>query len=184
MRRVIILHVKHWDAKRGFEIRGAVAGVATLAALAGAAVILAVLWAPRATNYTNYPYRFAVTLPAGLKAVVMPYQDGDPGTQTYLFEDQAGEGVQLMIWPYTDAPEISQSDIEQTGLTISDVAPLTFAGVPGYEASGYTFKSDNPAFDGASSDAWFVYRGSLYQLSTYAHDGALLKRLLASWTFF
>ena len=50
------------------------------------------------------PYRFAVTVPAGLKAVVMPYQDGDPGTQTYLFEDQAGEGVQLMIWPYPDAP--------------------------------------------------------------------------------
>ena len=184
MRRGIILHVKHWDAKRGFEIRGAVAGVATLGALAGAAVILALLWAPRATNYTNYPYRFAVALPAGLKAVAMPYQDGDPGTQTYLFEDQAGEGVQLMIWPYTDAPNISPSDIEQTGLTISDVTPLSFAGAPGYEASGYTFRSNNPAFDGASSDAWFVYRGSLYQLSTYARDDALLKRLLASWTFF
>ena len=51
----------------------------------------------------------------------MPYQDGDPGTQTYLFEDQTGDGVQLMIWPYTDAPNISPSDIEQTGLTISDV---------------------------------------------------------------
>ena len=83
-----------------------------------------------------------------------------------------------MIWPYPDAPDISASDIEQTGLTISDAVPLTFVGVPGYEALGYTFKSDNPAFDGASSDAWFVYRGSLYQLSTYARDDALLKRLI------
>ena len=32
--------------------------------------------------YTNNAYRFALALPAGLKAVVMPYQDGDPGTQT------------------------------------------------------------------------------------------------------
>ena len=169
--------------KLGPDIRLLGVGVLVLGALVGLASA-ATLASGGTHEYRNYAYRFAVTLPAGLNAVVMPYQDGDPGTQTILFEDKAGEGVQLMIWPYTDAPNISESDIEETGLTISNVAPLTFAGVPGYEASGYTFKSDNPAFDGASSDAWFVYRGSLYQLSTYARDDALLKRLLASWTFF
>ena len=177
-RHVIISHVKLGPNIRLFGVGVLVVGA--LVGFAGAATL-----ASGGTHeYRNDAYRFALTLPAGLKAVVMPYQDGDPGTQTYLFEDQAGEGVQLMIWPYPDAPHISPSDIEQTGLTISDVAPLTFAGAPGYEASGYTFKSDNPAFDGASSDAWFVYRGSLYQLSTYARDDALLKSMLATWTFF
>jgi len=171
--------------KSGKDTRSTIIGFASLAALIGGTLALGAFSPiPLTQTYTNNAYRFALTLPAGLKAVEMPYQDGDPGTQTYLFEDQAGEGVQLMIWPYTDAPHISQRDIEQTGLTISDVAPLTFTGVPRYEASGYTFKSNNPAFDGASSDAWFVYRGSLYQLSTYAHDDALLKGMLATWTFF
>ncbi len=63
--------------------------------------------------------------------------------------------------------------------TLSSEAALTLSG-----ATGLTFKSNNDAFDGASSDAWVVYRGRLYQLTTYAHDDALLKRLLASWTFF
>ena len=165
------------------EVRQYGAGVLVLGALLGVAIAINLVL-PGTHEYRNYAYQFALTLPAGLKAVVVPYQDGDPGTQTYLFEDQKGDGVQLMIWPYTEAPNISPSDIEQTGLTISDVEPLSFVGVPGHEASGYTFKSDNPAFNGASSDAWFVYRGSLYQLSTYARDDALLKRLLASWTFF
>jgi len=172
--------------KLGKDTRSIIIGVVSLAVLIGGTLVLGAFSpsAPLAQTYTNNPYRFAVTLPADLKVVVMPYQDGEAGTQTYLFEDQAGEGVQLMIWPYPDAPDISPSDIEQTGLTISDVAPLSFAGAPGYEASGYTFKSNNPAFDGASSDAWFAYRGSLYQLSTYARDDALLKSMLATWTFF
>jgi hypothetical protein len=51
-------------------------------------------------------------------------------------------------------------------------------------ATGLTFKSDDPAFDGAASEAWFVARGNVYQLSTYVRDDAVLKGILASWSFF
>jgi len=149
--------------------------------LLGLAIAINLL-SPGTHEYRNYAYRFALTLPADLAASELPAGAAD--TETILFENKAADGVQLMIWPYDEGQGITPADIEQTGLTISDVAPLTFTGVPGYEASGYTFKSNNPAFDGASSDAWFVYRGSLYQLSTYARDDALLKQLLSSWTFF
>jgi hypothetical protein len=170
------LYVKHAP-----EIRKVAAGVLVLGVLVGLAIVLSPL-SPGTHEYRNYPYRFALTLPTALTATELPAGAAD--TETILFQNNAADGVQLMIWPYDEPQGITPVDIEQTGLTISDAVPLTFTGVPGYEATGYTFKSNNDAFGGASSDAWFVYRGSLYQFSTYTRDDALLKRLLASWTFF
>lgn len=56
----------------------------SLAVLIGGALMLGTFSSEGALTkvYTNNAYRFALALPAGLKAVVMPYQDGDPGTQT------------------------------------------------------------------------------------------------------
>ena len=51
---------------------------------------------------------------------------------------------------------------KDTGLTVTDPQPVTLSG-----ATGLTFKSNNPAFGGASSDAWFIAGGNIYQMSTY-----------------
>jgi hypothetical protein len=48
---------------------------------------------------------------------------------------------------------------------------------------GLAFKSDNQAFDGASREVWFVFRGNLYQISTYAWLDPLLQAIFKTWQF-
>jgi len=67
---------------------------------------------------------------------------------------------------------------KSTGLSVTDAQPIKIKG-----ATGLTFKSDNPAFYGATSEGWFTYGGNVYEISTYARDDAFLKSILASWTF-
>lgn len=45
------------------------------------------------------------------------------------------------------------------------------------------FQSDNPAFDGASREVWFVYNDYLYQISAYAEFDEFLKELFGTWQF-
>jgi hypothetical protein len=62
---------------------------------------------------------------------------------------------------------------------VIDPQPIKLTG-----ATGITFKSGDPTFDGAASDVYFVAHGNVYQIAAYARNDALLKSILASWTFF
>jgi hypothetical protein len=100
---------------------------------------------------------------------------------TLLLQNRASDGVQILISPWNEpAAALTPERITKaTGLTVADPQPIKING-----ATGLTFKSDNPAFDGATSEAWFIARGNVYEISTYASDDPALKSVLASWTFF
>ena len=54
----------------------------------------------------------------------------------------------------------------------------------GNNYKGVAFRSDNAAFDGDSREVWFVFKGNLFQISTYARLDPLLKAMFATWKFF
>jgi len=54
----------------------------------------------------------------------------------------------------------------------------------GDDYTGVAFRSDNPAFGGASREVWFVFHGNLYQISTYEHLDSLLQTMFSTWKFF
>jgi len=130
--------------------------------------------------YSDDRYKFSLSMPDNFAARQLPADDS--GATTILLESaDHADGVQITVTPW-DGPATAltpEGITHDTGLTVTDPQPINIQG-----ATGIMFRSDNPAFDGAASDAWFVSRGNIYQLSTYARDDAVLKKMLASWTFF
>lgn len=160
-----------------FHRRLAIFGFAILAAIA-----LVAWFSLHPTNailqtYRNSTYRFSLMMPADFTATEVA--DSDAST-TILLQNRSGDGVQILILPWDEpAGALTPERItKSTGLSVIDTQPIKING-----ATGLTFKSDNPAFDGATSEGWFTYGGNVYEISTYARDDAFLKSMLASWTF-
>jgi len=138
-------------------------------------------------EYTNDTYHFSLTLPEGFEARSMKQEVGE----TIVFENGSGDGIQIIITPFDEdlhvlTKERVQADVP--GMQITDAQPVeigdpsTGSGQVYYQ--GLAFKSDNPAFDGASREVWFVFRGNLYQISTYERLDELLKKMFSTWKFF
>ena len=138
-------------------------------------------------TYTNDTYHFSLTLPEGFEARSMKQEVGE----TIVFENGSGDGIQIIITPFDEdlhvlTKERVQADVP--GMQITDAQPVeigdpsTGSGQVYYQ--GLAFKSDNPAFDGASREVWFVFRGNLYQISTYERLDELLKKMFSTWKFF
>src|SRR3989344_3950884 len=130
-------------------------------------------------EYTNDTYHFSLTLPEGFEARSMKQEVGE----TIVFENGSGDGIQIIITPFDEdlhvlTKERVQADVP--GMQITDEQSVEI----GDNYIGLAFKSDNPAFDGASREVWFVFRGNLYQVSTYERLDSLLKKMFSTWTFF
>lgn len=154
----------------------------SLAVLIGAALSIGSLSSQFSLpqTYTNDTYGFSLRMPAAFTTT--EGADIDPAASTtILLQNSAGDGVQIRISSWNEpASALTPARITtDTGFTVTDPQPVTLSG-----ATGLTFESDNPAFNGAASEAWFIARGNIYQMSTYAKNDALLKSMLASWTFF
>ena len=177
MRRGIILHVKLNE-----DTRSTIIGFVSLGVLVGGALMLGTFSSQAAPTkvYTNTVYGFSLRMPAAFTATEGAAIDPNAST-TILLQNSAGDGVQINISPWDEpASALTPARItKDTGLTVTDPQPISLSG-----ATGLTFESDNPAFNGAAGEAWFIAGGNIYQMSTYATDDALLKRLLASWAFF
>ena len=128
-------------------------------------------------TYRNNTYRFSLMMPVDFTATEGTESDA---STTIVLQDRTGHGVQILISPWDEpAAALTPERItKSTGLTVTDEQPINITG-----ATGLTFKSDNPAFDGATSEAWFIHGGNVFQISTYARDDALLKSVLGSWAF-
>jgi hypothetical protein len=138
------------------------------------------LGAPLAADYTNDIFKFSIRMPDGFSAQEMP-QD-EVGAATVLLQNENGEGIQIRISPIDDVRKLSADTIRKNipDMQISETEEVTV----GPDYTGTAFISDNEAFEGASREVWFVYKGNLYQISTYARLDTLLKAMFATWKFF
>lgn len=139
---------------------------------------------PLGETYTNDEYRFSVILPEGFGA---RSGENEFGGDTVVLEDDSANGVQIIISPFDEAPEGKGYVLTAERIT-QDLPDMTIADTQSVEVGennkGIAFKSDNPAFDGASREVWFVFRGNLYQISTYERLDELLKTMFGTWRFF
>ncbi len=138
---------------------------------------------PLTKAYANSAYKFSLKMPDAFEAADV--QSDEVGGDTVLLQDKQGNGIQIAITPFEeDKGEgyvLTQEKIhaEVPDLKITDVQPVEV----GAHYTGLAFKSDNAAFGSASREVWFVFRGNLYQISTYERLDDLLKQIFATWQF-
>jgi hypothetical protein len=132
---------------------------------------------PLSQGYMNEKHRFSVTMPEGFTA----RESSADGIDTIVFENGKAEGIQIVISPYDDVPQLTKAMIlaDIPDMAVTDEQPVEI----GSNHTGIAFKSDNPAFDGASREVWFVFRGELYQISTYERFDPLLIAMFGTWQF-
>lgn len=126
-------------------------------------------------EYNNTTYKFTANIPAGFKV-----RSVNP--DLLVIENAKSEGIQISIAPYNDISTLTvdmiKKDIPDMKITEAQEVEV------GANYKGVAFKSDNPAFDGASREVWFVFKGNLYQISTYARMDDVLKSIFATWKFY
>lgn len=132
---------------------------------------------PLNKGYMSEDHRFSVTMPEGFSA----RESSIDGVDTIVFENDKAEGIQIVISPYDDVPQLTKAMIlkDIPDMAVTDEQPVEI----GSNHTGIAFKSDNPAFDGASREVWFVFRGELFQISTYERFDPLLVAMFGTWQF-
>ena len=115
---------------------------------------------------------------AGMKTILI--QSSDIGTST---DDL--KGVEIIVSPFDK--EVSALTVDRIRQDLPDMAinsPQDIIVGSGADVGrGIAFSSDDADFGGNSRNAWFVSNGSLYQVTTYAADEAILRSILESWSF-
>jgi hypothetical protein len=132
--------------------------------------------------YSNDQYQFSLSMPDNFTARELVADDS--GSKTILLESaDHADGVQIIVSPFSeDLHALTADRIHQDvpDMKISEPQPVEI----GANYTGLAFKSDNDAFGGASREVWLVFRGNLYQISTYDRLDPLLKKIFATWKFF
>ena len=136
---------------------------------------------PLTKEYTNNTYRFSLSMPEDFSAQELPATDS--GGMTVVLQDSKGNGIQILVTPYPD--DLRSLTADDVRADIPDMKVTDEQSVEiGPDNTGVAFKSDNDAFGGASREVWFVFRGNLYQISTYARLDSLLQTMFGTWKFF
>src|SRR3989344_1245770 len=130
---------------------------------------------PMREEYRNEQYGFSLTMPEGFTAREVE--------DSIVLEDSSANGIQIMITPIDeDIPALTveriKADIPDMQISDEQVVEV------GSSRTGLAFRSDNEAFGGASREVWFVFRGNLYQISTYDRLDPLLQAIFQTWQFF
>lgn len=136
---------------------------------------------PLSADYRNSEYRFTLDMPEGFTAGELP--PDETGGSAIILQDAEGNGIQVYVTPNAgDATTLTADDIRSSipDMLIEASEPVEI----GNRYTGVAFLSDNEAFDGASREVWFYFRGNLYQISTYARLDGLLKAMFATWAFY
>jgi hypothetical protein len=132
-------------------------------------------------SYSNDQYKFSLHMPDNFAAWQLPADDSGATTILLQNEDKT-DGVQIIVTPFSeDLHTLTADRIHQEipDMKISEPQPVQI----GDNYTGLAFKSDNEEFNGASREVWFVFRGNLYQISTYDRLDPLLKSIFGTWTF-
>lgn len=135
--------------------------------------------------YSDTDYGFSLNVPEdfSMRKVVID------GITTIVFENIKNEGIQMNISKFDERElkvvrGIKIFDKEHIQNSLLDMQILEDQPVEiGSGYRGLAFKSNTDAFDGASREVWFVFRGNLYQISTYDRFDELLKEMFVTWNF-
>jgi hypothetical protein len=130
-------------------------------------------------TFTHPTDKFSFKYPKDFTVSTIP---GD-GNESILIQNAKTKiGVQILITPFSGddidiTPDIIKTDVPD--LKIDNPQELLI----GPNRKGLAFESDNDSFGGHSREVWFVFRGNLYQISTYAEFDPFLKGLFSTWKF-
>jgi hypothetical protein len=105
------------------------------------------------------------------------------GASTILIQNKSGEGIQILVTPFPEDTKVLTADQIRQDIPDMQVRQPEEVAI-GAQYKGVAFLSDNEAFENASREVWFVFRGNLYQISTYERLDTLLKAIFATWKFF
>jgi len=136
---------------------------------------------PLANTYKNDEFRFSLSVPDGFTAREM--EEEGATAKTIIMQDVNGNGIQILVTPFPDAPQDLTADMVKQDIPDMKVTDVQTVEI-GANSRGIAFKSDNEAFGGASREVWFFFRGNLYQISTYAHLDPLMQAMFGTWKFF
>jgi hypothetical protein len=130
-------------------------------------------------NYRNDEYKFSLRMPEGFTAAELP--EDENGGKAITFQDSQGNGIQVYVLPFSGDTQTLTADMIRR-----DIPDMQVESVQEVEIGnnrGVAFLSDNEAYGGKSREVWFIFRGNLYQISTYAHLDNLLQTMIATWKF-
>ena len=130
-------------------------------------------------KYQNDRYRFSLYYPFGFQ--VGEFKETDDYTTIVIQNIEKRLGIQIYISSPEENIILSKSRIEQDipDMTVEDPQPLQI----GNSDNGIAFLSKNPSF-GESREVWFMFKGNLYQVSTYISLDPLLQAILNTWEFY
>lgn len=138
-------------------------------------------------SYANAKYGFSLNYPSGYTTREMPIDSFDIIT---IEGRDSSKGLQIAITSY-DKNILTPSDVSAiaTGLKISNAKEITVDG----KGQGFLFNTDDPAFGGASIEAWFVVPASvghakdglthIYQVSSFAENESFVRDVLSTMKF-
>lgn len=131
-------------------------------------------------TYSDKNGAFAFKYPKDFIVTELPQ---DNGTIILVQKRSEKKGVQVAISKIDD----SDTDIDASKIKASlpdiDIADPIRVTASGSANTGLGFSSNNPAFGGKSAEIWFIDKGKLYQLSTYAEYRSLLSGIFSTWQF-
>jgi hypothetical protein len=130
-------------------------------------------------TFTSMGKDFSFKYPASFTVQVVPQDSGE----VILVQDiKTSIGAQIVITPFEGGdiditPELIRESVPD--MEVSDPQEVLI----GVNRKGLAFKSDNESFGGKSRDVWFVYKGKLYQITTYEELDEFLKGVFSTWSF-
>jgi hypothetical protein len=133
--------------------------------------------------YANNKYNFSVNLPEGFSAREIASNElgGDSQSESVVFENGKGEGIQIVITPFDDI-KVLTADMIKADIPDMKIDQVQTVDV-GQNYKGIAFISNAPEFGGSSREVWFVFKGNLYQISTYTKFDTLLQQIFSTWQF-
>lgn len=133
-----------------------------------------------AQEYKDAKHSFSFLYPKGYTSSLTSDPDGN---DIIVIEDSEKKtGFQVTVSPFDETE--SNLTVERIHQDIPDLSIREPQEVlVGANGKGIAFLSDNGNYDGNSREVWFVYKGFLYQISTYASLDPLLKSVFSTWKF-
>jgi hypothetical protein len=130
-------------------------------------------------EYKHTNGNFSFMYPVDFTATSIPSGDGEA---VVVQNSKTKVGVQVLITPFDGedidiTPEIIKESLSDMKIENPQSVEI------GQSRKGLAFLSDNQSFGGASREVWFVFRGNLYQISTYSDLDPFLQGLFGTWKF-
>jgi len=134
-------------------------------------------------TYTHLSGAFSFEYPADLSVSSFGVAYDESG-EIILVQDNKGKGgLQIIVSVFDEDVVLTEERIRRDipDLVMLDVRVRTL-GIGEKKVQAVVFTSTNSSM-GKSSEAWFVYGGRLYQVSTPRDAEYLLDKILTSWKF-